>query len=168
MTLSLATSFCLSVCPHRVVRLPPEGFFLMKFHTWDSSSNLSTHSDFGWSRTKRKANTSHEGLSTRVISHRVFFFSVALRPNAGEGLLILEVSRSHTTAYHSRQDSSGRVISSSQRPLPNNTQHSQETFTPPPPPGDLSHPLIQGGGPGPRRRSGRRRGPRAPRRGGFI
>ena len=53
-------------------------------------------------------------------------FSVALRPNAGHGLLILEVSRSHTT-QHSRQDSSGRVISSSQRPLPNNTQHSQQT-----------------------------------------
>ena len=50
---------------------------------------------------------------------------MALRPNAGHGLLILEVSRSHTT-HHSRQDSSGRVISSSQRPLPDNTQHSQQ------------------------------------------
>jgi hypothetical protein len=30
------------------------------------------------------------------------FFSVALRPNAGHGLLILEVSRSHTTTHHSR------------------------------------------------------------------
>ena len=29
-------------------------------------------------------------------------FSVALRPNAGHGLLILEVSRSHTTTYHNR------------------------------------------------------------------
>ena len=57
----------------------------------------------------------------------IIFFSVALRPNAGHGLLILEVSRSHTTTYHSRQDSSGRVISSSQRPLPDNTQHSQQT-----------------------------------------
>jgi len=27
---------------------------------------------------------------------------VALRPNAGHGLLILEVSRSHTTSHHSR------------------------------------------------------------------
>jgi hypothetical protein len=26
----------------------------------------------------------------------------ALRPNAGRGLLILEVSRSHTTTHHSR------------------------------------------------------------------
>ena len=52
---------------------------------------------------------------------------VALRPNVGHGLLILEVSRSHTATHHSRQDSSGRVISSSQRPLRDNTQHSQQT-----------------------------------------
>jgi hypothetical protein len=38
-----------------------------------------------------------------------------------------EVSRSHTTTRDSRYDSSGRVISSSQRPLPDNTQHSQQT-----------------------------------------
>jgi hypothetical protein len=37
------------------------------------------------------------------------------------------VSRSHTTTHHSRYDSSGRVISSSQRPLPDNTQHLQQT-----------------------------------------
>ena len=30
------------------------------------------------------------------------FFSVALQPNAGHGLLILEVSRSHRTTHHSR------------------------------------------------------------------
>jgi len=29
------------------------------------------------------------------------FFAVALRPNPGHGLLILEISRSHTTTYHS-------------------------------------------------------------------
>jgi hypothetical protein len=52
---------------------------------------------------------------------------VALRPNAGHGLLVLEVSRSHTTTHHSRYDSSGRVIGSSQRPLPDSTQHSQQT-----------------------------------------
>ena len=32
----------------------------------------------------------------------VTFFFVALRPNAGHGLLIHEVSRSHTTTQHSR------------------------------------------------------------------
>ena len=33
----------------------------------------------------------------------------------------------HPTTHHSRQDFSGRVISLSQRPLPDNTQHSQQT-----------------------------------------
>jgi len=36
----------------------------------------------------------------------------------GQGLQINEVSRSHTTTHHTRKDYSGRVISSSQRPLP--------------------------------------------------
>jgi hypothetical protein len=56
---------------------------------------------------------------------RIFF--VVLRPNAGHGLLILEVSLSHTTTHLSRLDSSGRMMSSSQRPLPDSTQHSQQT-----------------------------------------
>ena len=33
----------------------------------------------------------------------------------------------YTQTHHTRYDSSGRVISPSQRPLPDNTQHSQET-----------------------------------------
>jgi hypothetical protein len=32
----------------------------------------------------------------------ITFFFVALRPNAGHGLLNLEVSRSHTATHHSR------------------------------------------------------------------
>jgi hypothetical protein len=43
------------------------------------------------------------------------------------GAPILEVSRSHTTTQHSRLDSSGRVISSSQRPLSDDARHSQQT-----------------------------------------
>ena len=43
------------------------------------------------------------------------------------GAPILDVSRLHTMTHHSRYDSSGRVISSSQRPLPDNTRHSQQT-----------------------------------------
>jgi hypothetical protein len=39
---------------------------------------------------------------TYVYIHIYILFSVALRPNAGHGLLILEVSRSHTTTHHSR------------------------------------------------------------------
>jgi hypothetical protein len=51
-------------------------------------------------------------------------------PVAGFNLLVFEVSWSHTTTHHSRWDSSGRVINSSQRPLPDNTQQSQQTTHP--------------------------------------
>ena len=44
-----------------------------------------------------------------------------------QGLLNHDVSISHTTTNHSRQDSSGRVISQLQKLLPANTQHSQQT-----------------------------------------
>ena len=54
-------------------------------------------------------------------------FLVGLRPIAGYGFFIHEVSRSHTTTHHIREDSSGLVLSLSQRPLPDNTQHSQQT-----------------------------------------
>ena len=54
--------------------------------------------------------------------------SLAQQPNAGQGRRVLEVSRSHTVTHHSRWDSSRQVIGPSQRPLPDNTQHSQETY----------------------------------------
>jgi len=43
-------------------------------------------------------------LQLNIYIYIYFFFSppVALRPNAGHGLLILEVSRSHITTHHSR------------------------------------------------------------------
>ena len=52
-------------------------------------------------------------------------------PVGGFILLIFKVSWSHTTTLHIRQDSSGQVINPSQRPLPDNTQHSQQTSMPP-------------------------------------
>ena len=52
---------------------------------------------------------------------------LARQPQVGQGLHIHEVSRSHTMTHHTRQDSSGRVISSSQRPLHDNTQRRQQT-----------------------------------------
>ena len=55
---------------------------------------------------------------------------LARQPPVGQGLLIHEVSRSHTTTHHSRQDSSGRVISSSLRPLPDNTHNGQTSMPP--------------------------------------
>ena len=50
----------------------------------------------------------------------------------GQGLLIHGVSRSYSK-HHTRLDSSGRVISSSQIPLSENTQktHNRQTSTPP-------------------------------------
>ena len=61
----------------------------------------------------------------------LFLFILAQQPPVGHDLLILAFSRSHTTTHHNRQDSSGRVISSSHRPLPDNTQHSRQTDMPP-------------------------------------
>ena len=56
-----------------------------------------------------------------------FFFCGACDPTRVMTSSFLRFSRSHTTTHHSRQDSSGRVISSSQRSLPDNTKHSQQT-----------------------------------------
>jgi hypothetical protein len=61
---------------------------------------------------------------------RAFHFfssSLAQQPNAGQDRLIIEVARPHAMIRHSRQNSSGRVIGPSQRPLSDSTQHSQET-----------------------------------------
>jgi hypothetical protein len=73
-------------------------------------------------------------LVDRILKPVVFFrdaefvcLFLVQKPPVGQGLFIHEVSRSHTTTHHSRQDSSGWVISSSQRPLPDNTLHSQQT-----------------------------------------
>ena len=54
-------------------------------------------------------------------------------PPLGQGLLIHEISRSHTTTHRTRWYSSGRMISSSQRPLPDNTHntHNRQTSMPP-------------------------------------
>jgi hypothetical protein len=57
----------------------------------------------------------------------LLLFSLALQPSAGYGLLVHEVSWSQSTTRHSRQHSSGRVIISSQRPVHDNTPHTQQT-----------------------------------------
>jgi len=64
--------------------------------------------------------------SRRESAGYVWLF-MARQPPVGQKFLIHEVSRPHTTTDHSRQDSSGWVISPSQRPLPEYTQHSQHT-----------------------------------------
>ena len=60
-----------------------------------------------------------------ILCHILFVFAVTASPPVGQGLLIHEVYRSHTTTHHCRWNSSGRVIGFLQRPLPDNTQHSQ-------------------------------------------
>ena len=53
--------------------------------------------------------------------------SVALRPDPGSWPPLTGL-RDHTHCiHHTQYDSSGRVISPTQRPLPDNTQHSQQT-----------------------------------------
>ena len=70
----------------------------------------------------------HSHAKSMVVTLLVcLFFYLAQQPPVGQDPLIHEVSRSHSTAQRIRQDSSGRVISSLQRPLPDNTQHSQQT-----------------------------------------
>jgi hypothetical protein len=52
-------------------------------------------------------------------------FLAAQQACSGLGCLIIEILKSHTKQTQS--DSSGRGIGPSQRPLSDNTQHSQET-----------------------------------------
>jgi len=62
-------------------------------------------------------------VSAELVLFIYLFPPVMLRTNAGHDLFILEVSKSPTRTHHSRQDSSGRVISSSQRPPPRTSGH---------------------------------------------
>jgi len=56
--------------------------------------------------------------------HYWYFFLCRCGPTQA---MATSFMRSHTTTHHSRYDYPGRVISPSQRPLPDNTQHSQQT-----------------------------------------
>jgi hypothetical protein len=58
-----------------------------------------------------------------------YFFSYDSKALAGLGLLIIDFSRSHSDTPHS-VGLPGRMISPTQRPLPDNTQHSQQTCIP--------------------------------------
>ena len=73
-------------------------------------------------------------FSTRWTYRSALLTSVAVSTNhfspmaplVGLGLLIVQASRPHSDTPHS-VDSSGQVIGPSQRPVRDNTQHSQET-----------------------------------------
>ena len=58
--------------------------------------------------------SSYNSMISRNNCRRFLFWADSTQE--GHCLLIREVSRSHTTTHHSRKESSGRVISSSQRP----------------------------------------------------
>jgi len=76
----------------------------------------------------RDSYSSYTRRSSFVLISCIACLFLARQPPVGQGLLIHEVSRrSRTTMLQSRLDLSRRVISSSQRPLPDNTQHSQKT-----------------------------------------
>jgi hypothetical protein len=56
---------------------------------------------------------------------------LARQPPVGHGLLIHEIFRSDKTTDHNQKDSSGLVITPTQRPLLDNKQHSRQTSMPP-------------------------------------
>jgi len=60
-----------------------------------------------------------------IIIHSNVLFSHGATAPSGPSLLMIEASRK--LKQHTRYDSSGRVISPTHRPLPDNTQHSQQT-----------------------------------------
>ena len=63
--------------------------------------------------------------------HRFFFLLSWLKPPQWARTTSLSRLYDHTQTHHTRYDISGRVISSSQIPVPDNTQHSQrQTSTP--------------------------------------
>ena len=65
--------------------------------------------------------------SENKIKH--FFALWRFGPLVGHGLALSKL-HDHTQTHRTRQDSSGRAISPTQRPLPDNTQHSQQTRHP--------------------------------------
>ena len=65
----------------------------------------------------------------------VFFLSILRQPPQQAKASSFSRLHDHTQTHHVRQDSFGRVISPSQRPLPDNTQHLQEKKTSMPPGG---------------------------------
>ena len=125
----LLTLSCLSVCLSALVSSAPMGQVFAKFGIGVLNKNSVKTLQIWLKSDKNIGHFTQRPQNTYIFDScmKYFFFPMVLRPNAGHGLLILEVPRSHTTTHHSRQDSSGRVIGSSQRPLPDSTQHLQLT-----------------------------------------
>jgi hypothetical protein len=62
---------------------------------------------------------------------RVCVQTLALRNDSGSCLRLTGLHGHNHWMHRTRQNSSGQVISQTQRPLPDNTQHSQQTCMPP-------------------------------------
>ena len=72
---------------------------------WPARSPYISECDYIFLGKLERQSIGQQTLYPRDISQHArdeFFFPVALRPNAGYGLVILEVSRSYTMTYHSR------------------------------------------------------------------
>ena len=86
-------------------------------HIW--SGQLRTSSVRVVALWEHKSSRRRSKLITNNVVHMRFFLT--RQPPVGQGFLIHDDSRSHTTTHHIRYGSYGRVISSSQRTLPDNT-----------------------------------------------
>ena len=90
-------------------------------------SYTASFAPFEWVRLIRTVRVKLVEIWIYIYIYIYIYFDLAPQPPAGQGLLIHKVSRSHQTTHHSRQDSPGHVFSSSQRPLSDKTQLSQQT-----------------------------------------
>jgi hypothetical protein len=104
------------------------------FAIWNMYSLLYAHKDLikkqVYFNTFFVKNRNEEGALLLIfmeLTNTITLFLLTQQRPVEQGLHIHEVSRSHTTTHHHRQDSSGRVISSSQTPLPDKTYQSQQT-----------------------------------------
>ena len=139
MTVINATNKTFSLAERRMRTRFPFVSWQYVFHEWDISPRISMVYYFNcilhawavaWQIADSQFSKKNGTTTMRVINRQNVIFLNFFgrdRPPVGQGHRIHEVSSSHTTTHHSRQDSPGRVISSSQRPLPDNTQPSQQT-----------------------------------------
>ena len=107
-------------CNHGSTASCPSRFAPGKEHTYSTDTWLGMHHSRSGCCIREERQfpcwTSIADRSVRSLATLLCFWRDS--PPVGQGLLIHEVSRSHTTTHHSLFNSSGRVISSSQRPLP--------------------------------------------------
>jgi len=66
------------------------------------------------------------GINNPLLSQIFIFFTMAQQPLVGQGLPLSRL-HDHTQTHYARWNSSGRVISRTQEPVPVTTQHPQES-----------------------------------------